>query len=125
MMSCVAGRCTGCQAWLWRTYPDAATGAPVLLWPSPASLYARVVFPEGVAVGIGYCETCVLNGHASPGGAVIAYERAPVRYQYWFSPAYGAQLRAQVQEPERRLAEPMQQALIAQWEQDVAEVTHG
>ena len=130
-MTITAGHCTACAAPIWRTVQHPKTGEIILLYPHPASVYARLSVPghpDSTAPGIGYCAGCAPQvGEAGPALSapteVIALETAVGRYASWYTAQWGAHRRAWL-EDHLHLPEAEREALMAQWAEDRRAVEH-
>jgi len=112
-MTLHAGHCTTCDTPIWRTVTHGRTGQVEILYPRPDSVYARVRYGAGVTPGVGYCAQ-----HVPPlGDDVVGLDTAANRYAFWFTPAFGAHLRAWL-EDHCELAEHERSVVMDQWLDD-------
>jgi len=109
-MTIHAGHCSHCDAEIFRFVAHGRTGERVMLYPLPDSVYARV----GRMPGIGYCAQHVPTIGVD---GVTALDSAGWRYAHWYSPKFGAHLRAWVAD-HLELPEHEQEAVMAQWAAD-------
>jgi hypothetical protein len=136
-----AGYCAACEVPIWKIVAHPVTGAPILLWPRPDSVYAKLGTATGWAPGVGYCTACCppvgaltslatwapVNGVLVPVslGAVVGHETAGSRYRAWYSDHHGEFLRNWLRDGNGEghfFNEVEIEAVMAEWEQDRAAV---
>jgi hypothetical protein len=114
-MALHAGHCSTCDAEIFRFIAHGRTGERIMLHPMPASVYARLRHPSGgVTPGVGFC---VAHMPTVGTDGVVSLDTAGRRYAYWFTEAFGAHLRAWLQD-HCELAEHALEAVMVQWDED-------
>lgn len=115
------GHCFWCGKLAWRGIRDPKTGEEVILWPDPASTYARVSHNAALFVGLIACRDC--SSPADPPkdieGEIQEWETAKGRYTFWFTDRFGEVLSAWLSD-HVGMDEQGREKVLAQWEEDRA-----